>query len=106
MKGEHMVPVLNELGIDVACYGNHGLFSLCDLMMNTPVFANIQCLLEDFDFGEARLAELSRESNFPWVLSNCVHTTDPPGRLLACAENYKIKKMGPYRVGFFGLAGT
>lgn len=24
MKGEHMIPVLNHLLIDVACYGNHG----------------------------------------------------------------------------------
>lgn len=24
MRGEHMVPVLNNLGIDIACYGNHG----------------------------------------------------------------------------------
>lgn len=24
LRGEHMVPVLNELGIDLACYGNHG----------------------------------------------------------------------------------
>lgn len=28
MRGEHMVPVLNELDIDIACYGNHGLASL------------------------------------------------------------------------------
>lgn len=25
LKGEHMVPVLNHLQIDVACYGNHGI---------------------------------------------------------------------------------
>lgn len=25
LKGDHMVPVLNHLGIDVACYGNHGM---------------------------------------------------------------------------------
>ena len=24
LKGEHIVPVLNHLGVDVACYGNHG----------------------------------------------------------------------------------
>lgn len=24
MKGEHMVPILNHLLIDAACYGNHG----------------------------------------------------------------------------------
>lgn len=27
LKGEHMVPVLNNLGIDLACYGNHGTTS-------------------------------------------------------------------------------
>ena len=23
-KGEHLIPFVNKLGIDVACYGNHG----------------------------------------------------------------------------------
>lgn len=86
-----MVPVLNRLQIDVACYGNH-----------------------DFDFGESRLTELSMQTNFPWVLSNVVSPTpeiDPSshglgGTLLACANEYFTKFMGCYKIGFFGLAGT
>ena len=68
----------------------------------------------DFDFGEARLMELSQQTNFPWILSNVVHPTpeiDPAGHglggtLLACAKEYIVKSMGGYKVGFFGLAGT
>ncbi|EEQ35202.1 2,3-cyclic-nucleotide 2-phosphodiesterase [Microsporum canis CBS 113480] len=51
LKGEHMVPILNHLGIDLACYGNHG-------------------------------------------------------NLLALAQEYVIKMMGQYKLGFIGLAGT
>ncbi|EFR02476.1 2,3-cyclic-nucleotide 2-phosphodiesterase [Nannizzia gypsea CBS 118893] len=91
LKGEHMVPVLNHLDIDLACYGNH-----------------------DFDFGESRLIELSEKTNFPWILSNVVHTTprnNPDSHvrgdsLLASAQEYVIKTMGQYKVGFIGLAGT
>ncbi|KAL1696294.1 5'-nucleotidase [Schizophyllum commune] len=74
------MPVLNRLGIDVACYGNH-----------------------DFDFGEQRLIELSARCNFPWLLSNAL---SPNGSLLASAHPHIIKEVGPLRVGFFGLAGT
>ncbi|EIM83023.1 Metallo-dependent phosphatase [Stereum hirsutum FP-91666 SS1] len=61
-----MIPVLNHLGIDIACYGNH-----------------------DFDFGEARLKELSEECNFPWVLSNAY---SPSGGLLASANKYLVRE--------------
>ncbi|KAL1705328.1 Metallo-dependent phosphatase-like protein [Schizophyllum commune] len=80
LKGGHIVPVLNHLGIDVACYGNH-----------------------DFDLGEQRLVELSAQCNFPWVLSNA---RSPGGTLLASAHPHIFKEVGPLRVGFFGLAGT
>ncbi|KAF3900196.1 2,3-cyclic-nucleotide 2-phosphodiesterase [Trichophyton interdigitale] len=91
LKGEHMVPILNHLDIDIACYGNH-----------------------DFDFGESRLIELSGKTNFPWILSNVVHATphkNPDshvrdGSLLALAQEYVIKTMGQYKIGFIGLAGT
>ncbi|KAL8688923.1 MAG: hypothetical protein Q9224_004766 [Gallowayella concinna] len=80
LQGEHMVPVLNQLGIDVACYGNH-----------------------DFDFGEARLHELSKRTNFPWVLSNVrrhapqnvevVHESLPAG-----AQEYIIRDVAGYKI--------
>ena len=68
----------------------------------------------DFDFGEAQLTELSRQTNFPWLLSNARRAwpnVDPnndgfEGDLLAEAEEVVVKSMGDYRIGFFGLAGT
>jgi len=57
-RGKHMVPALNAVGIDVACFGNH-----------------------DFDFGSEELAEMSQATNFPWLVSNVVEkaTGDPLG---------------------------
>ncbi|KAH7929948.1 Metallo-dependent phosphatase [Leucogyrophana mollusca] len=80
LKGEHIVPVLNHLSIDVACYGNH-----------------------DFDFGAEKLTELSTKCNFPWLLSNAF-TSD--GRLLSSAREYVVRQYKGYKIGFFGLAGT
>ncbi|KDQ13838.1 hypothetical protein BOTBODRAFT_33278 [Botryobasidium botryosum FD-172 SS1] len=80
LKGEHIIPVLNHLGIDIACYGNH-----------------------DFDLGEERLVELSEKCNFPWLLSNAVNGE---GKLLASARDYAVRDYRGYKIGFFGLAGT
>ncbi|KAF9077388.1 Metallo-dependent phosphatase-like protein [Rhodocollybia butyracea] len=80
LKGEHIVPILNYLDIDIACYGNH-----------------------DFDFGEDRLTELSATCNFPFLLSNAFH---PSGKLLTAAKEYVIHDYLGFRIGFFGLAGT
>ncbi|KAL5596381.1 hypothetical protein BROUX41_006678 [Berkeleyomyces rouxiae] len=46
-KGEHMVPVLNTIGTDVACVGNH-----------------------DLDFGVAQFSHLTAKCTFPWLLAN------------------------------------
>ncbi|KNC96618.1 uncharacterized protein SPPG_08200 [Spizellomyces punctatus DAOM BR117] len=80
LKGRHMVPVLNELQVDIACYGNH-----------------------DFDFGEEVLLELKRACNFPWLMSNVVDST---GRLLADAKEYMVVTHQGCKLGFFALAGT
>lgn len=79
-----MTPVLNELNVDMACYGNH-----------------------DFDFGEEQLIELSKQTNFPWTLANAIGQ-DEAGkpRLLAEASEYLIREVRGYKIGFFGLAGT
>lgn len=87
LRGDHMVPLLEALKIDMACYGNH-----------------------DFDFGEERLKELSRKTSFPWLLSNAFHKS-PHGKkasattLLACADNYVVREVDGFRIGFIGLAG-
>ncbi|GFG05070.1 trifunctional nucleotide phosphoesterase protein YfkN [Aspergillus udagawae] len=86
LKGEHMIPFLNHLNVDVACYGNH-----------------------DFDFGETRLVELSRKVEFPWVLSNATRVTENGGissEPPACGERYIIRTVQGYKIGFIGLAGT
>ncbi|KAM0326577.1 hypothetical protein ACHAQA_006446 [Verticillium albo-atrum] len=46
-KGEHMVPVLNSIGTDCACVGNH-----------------------DLDFGVKQFEHLTQKCNFPWLLAN------------------------------------
>ncbi|KDN69183.1 putative 5'-nucleotidase domain-containing protein [Colletotrichum sublineola] len=46
-KGEHMVPVLNKIGVDCTCVGNH-----------------------DFDFGVKQFETLTAKCNFPWLLAN------------------------------------
>lgn len=45
--GSHMPPVLNSIGIRVACIGNH-----------------------DFDLGLATCTNLVKECKFPWLMSN------------------------------------
>ena len=47
--GEHMVPILNEIGISIATLGNH-----------------------DFDFGLKACKELIDATNFPWMMANVV----------------------------------
>lgn len=42
-----MVPILNKIGTDVACLGNH-----------------------DLDFGVDQLKNLARQCNFPWLVAN------------------------------------
>ncbi|TPX59627.1 hypothetical protein PhCBS80983_g02354 [Powellomyces hirtus] len=80
LKGWHMVPILNELGVDVACYGNH-----------------------DFDFGEKTAVELAAGCRFPWLMSNVV---DAKGRRIADALEYLVVELEGFKVGFFALAGT
>ncbi|KFY57337.1 hypothetical protein V496_06454 [Pseudogymnoascus sp. VKM F-4515 (FW-2607)] len=86
LRGEHMPALLNALNIDVACYGNH-----------------------DFDFGEARLIDLSERTTFPWTLANAVRK-QPIGqhdsKLLARAHEHVIRDIAGYKIGFLGLAGT
>ncbi|KAL4808426.1 Metallo-dependent phosphatase-like protein [Aspergillus unguis] len=82
LKGEHICPILDLVGIDIACYGNH-----------------------DFDFGDARLVELSGMLKFPWLLSNAFHLGET--RALGSAEKYTIRQLdNGLKTGFIGLAGT
>jgi len=76
-----MVPVLNELGIDAACAGNH-----------------------EFDWGAAHFAYLAKDCNFPWLLANIfdpeLGSEYPMGR----CERYRILETSDgLKVGVMGL---
>lgn len=77
-KGRHMVPVLNELGIKVACYGNH-----------------------DFDFGIEDLILLTKETSFPWLITNVKSksTLEP----IAAGEISKVIHLSGKKIAFIGL---
>lgn len=77
-RGEHMVPVLNALGVDVAVYGNH-----------------------DFDFGVEHLVELAQRMNFPWLMSN-VHDKKT-GKLLADGREKLVFTWKGRKIGVIGL---
>lgn len=77
-KGAHMVPALNAVGIDVACYGNH-----------------------DFDFGEDELVDMASKTHFPWLISNVVdRATSQP---LANGELTLMVDCQGRKVGLIGL---
>ncbi|KAL6233774.1 hypothetical protein BDW75DRAFT_241740 [Aspergillus navahoensis] len=84
LKGEQVCPLLNLVGVDIGCYGNH-----------------------DFDFGDARLIELSSQLKFPWLLSNVSHLPRDRRRTLGSAQEYIVRDLeNGIRIGFIGLAGT
>ncbi|KAL4997259.1 Metallo-dependent phosphatase-like protein [Aspergillus recurvatus] len=84
LKGEQVCPLLNLVGVDIGCYGNH-----------------------DFDFGDSRLIELSSQLKFPWLLSNVSHSPIDQKRMLGSAQEYIVRDLeNGLKVGFIGIAGT
>ncbi|XP_003390086.2 PREDICTED: 5'-nucleotidase-like isoform X2 [Amphimedon queenslandica] len=77
-EGRQMIPVLNSLRVNVALYGNH-----------------------DFDFGVDHLLDITKETRFPWLLSNvqCINTK----RQLANGKKYVIITWNNIKVGILGL---
>lgn len=77
-KGEHMVPILNHIGVHVASLGNH-----------------------DFDFGIEELQKRMEEFSFPWLLSNVLDRKT--GEPLAGAEQMIEMEWNGMRLGIIGL---
>ena len=77
-KGLHMVPVLNNLGVNVAVYGNH-----------------------DFDFGIDHLVKVSQQTRFPWLMSNVLDRRT--NRPLAEGRRSLVLDWRGTRVGLMGL---
>ena len=76
-----MVPVLNEIGIDAACVGNH-----------------------EFDFGAAHFAYLAKDCEFPWLLANMDDPELGSKTPLGNCPRYKlIETSNGIKVGVIGL---
>lgn len=78
-RGAPMVDAFNEIGVDVASFGQH-----------------------DFDFGAQHTRDLVAASAFPWVNSNLVHADDEP--FLPGFPTH-IQSVNGVEVGFLGLTG-
>ena len=78
LRGEQMVAAWNQLGLDVATFGNH-----------------------EFDFGPATLLARMRESRFAWVSTNVLDRAT--GRPFGGARATHLVERDGVAVGFFGL---
>ncbi|KAJ1891933.1 hypothetical protein LPJ66_006639 [Kickxella alabastrina] len=78
-RGEHMLPVLNELRIDASAFGNH-----------------------EFDQGIDLLESLIERNNFPWIMTNLTdkESGEPAARN---GIKYLIKEIQGLRVGILGI---
>ncbi|XP_059158773.1 mannosylglucosyl-3-phosphoglycerate phosphatase-like [Physella acuta] len=78
LKGEQMIPILNELGVAAAVYGNH-----------------------DFDFGVDHLKSFAEQCKFPWLLSNVKDMVN--NEPLARGETYVMLEHAGIKIGIIGL---
>ncbi|OAX32330.1 Metallo-dependent phosphatase [Rhizopogon vinicolor AM-OR11-026] len=79
IRGSHMTAVLNALGIDVAVAGNH-----------------------DFDYGYPHFCKLTKDSAFPWLLSNIID--ENTGRVPVPLQELQVVERRGVRIGLIGLA--
>ncbi|PSN61001.1 5'-nucleotidase-like protein [Corynespora cassiicola Philippines] len=81
-KGSHMVPILNGIGTDVACVGNH-----------------------DLDFGVKQYRHLTSQCKFPWLLANVLDPALGEGVPLGNAQKtVMLTSSNGIKVGVIGLA--
>ncbi|KAK4238314.1 Metallo-dependent phosphatase-like protein [Achaetomium macrosporum] len=80
-KGSHMVPLLNLIGTECACVGNH-----------------------DLDFGVAQFRHLTSKCAFPWLLANVLDPAlgeDVP--LGNARKTHMLTTSNGLRIGLLGL---
>jgi len=77
-EGEAISHILDLMDLDALTLGNH-----------------------DFNYGQARLAELDEMSNFPFLAANL---SREDGEEISYAQDYFIKEYDGVKVGVFGLA--
>ncbi|KAK3903498.1 Metallo-dependent phosphatase-like protein [Staphylotrichum tortipilum] len=80
-KGSHMVPLLNLIGTNGACVGNH-----------------------DLDFGVRQYRHLTSKCNFPWLLANVLDPALGEGVPLGNAKKtHMITTSNGIKIGLLGL---
>ncbi|KAI9892686.1 MAG: hypothetical protein M1814_001106 [Vezdaea aestivalis] len=80
-KGKHMVPVLNTIGTDVACVGNH-----------------------DLDFGVPQFRYLAALCKFPWLLGNVLDPALGENEAIAnCQKSLILTSSNGIKIGVVGL---
>ncbi|KAF4554371.1 Hypothetical protein D9617_4g001240 [Elsinoe fawcettii] len=79
-KGSHMVHVLNNIGTDATCVGNH-----------------------DLDFGIPQFHKLVKQCKFPWLLSNILDQ-DGKNILGDCPPTHMMTSSNGIKVGLIGIA--
>lgn len=98
-----MVPILNDLGTNVACVG----VSTCPFLLSTKMssFSDHTLQNHDLDFGVTQFRHLRNQCTFPWLLANVL---DPAlGKDVALAECPKtamLESSTGIKVGVIGLA--
>ena len=76
-RGENIIPLLNEAGLDAMTAGNH-----------------------DFNYGSAQLERLAKQLKFPLLDANVVRKSNHKNVF----KPYKIFKLNGIKVGVFGLS--
>lgn len=77
-KGEQMVPVLNDIKVDCAVFGNH-----------------------EFDYGVDNLIEFVKKTSFPWLLSNVIDKET--SNQLGDGQVFHIIQRSGIKFGLIGL---
>lgn len=77
-KGEQMIPVLNDIRVDCAVFGNH-----------------------EFDYGVDNLIEFVKRTTFPWLLSNVIDKET--SNQLGDGQVYHIIERAGFKFGLIGL---
>lgn len=77
-KGEQMIPVLNDIGVDCAVFGNH-----------------------EFDYGVDNLIDFVKRTTFPWLLSNVIDKET--SNQLGDGQVFHIMERAGLKIGLIGL---
>lgn len=77
-KGEQMIPVLNDIGVHCAVFGNH-----------------------EFDYGVDNLIEFVKRTTFPWLLSNVIDKET--SNQLGDGQVFHVMERSGIKFGLIGL---